>query len=85
MWCLKAKKLKFLIEFLDGTKKVQLAGKKSPASRQKKFPKGLEDLAPIFGKLSAPYVMIEIKITQILNWILRWHEKSTASRQKKYS
>ena len=29
MWCLKAKKLKFLIEFLDGTKKVQLAAKKS--------------------------------------------------------
>ena len=85
MWCLKAKKLKFLIEFLDGTKKVQLAGKKSPASRQKKFPKGLEDFAPIFGKLTTPYVMFESKKTQILNWILRWHEKSTASRQKKYS
>ena len=32
------KKLKVLIEFLDGTKKVQLAAKKSTASRQKKFP-----------------------------------------------
>ena len=29
MWCLKAKKNQTLIEFLDGTKKVQLAGKKS--------------------------------------------------------
>ena len=61
MWCLKAKKLKFLIEFLDGTKKVQLAAKKSTASRQKKFPKGLEHFAPIFGKLTAPYVMFESK------------------------
>ena len=61
MWCLKAKKLKLLIEFLDGTKKVQLAAKKSTASRQKKFPKGLDDFAPIFGKLTAPYVMFESK------------------------
>ena len=67
MWCLKAKKLKFLIEFLDGTKKVQLAGKKSTASRQKKFPKGLEDFVHVFGKLTAPYVMFESKKkTQIL-------------------
>ena len=77
--------IKFLIEFLDGTKKVQLAGKKSTASRQKKFPKGLEDFVHVFGKLTAPYVMFESKKTQILNWILRWHKKSTASRQKKYS
>ena len=28
--------------------------------------------------------MFESKKTQILNWILRWHEKSTASRQKKF-
>ena len=88
MWCLKAKKLKFLIEFLDGTKKVQLAGKKSPASRQKKFPKGLEDFAPIFGKLTTPYVMFESKKTQIL--IAHQKEgidrtqKSTAIRQKKF-
>ena len=53
--------IKFLIEFLDGTKKVQLAGKKSTASRQKKFPLGLEDFAPIFGKLTTLYVMFEIK------------------------
>ena len=84
MWCLKAKKLKFLIEFLDGTKKVQLASKKSPASRQKKFPLGLEDLAPIFGKLTTPYVMFESKKNSNSHWILRWHEKSPASRQKKF-
>ena len=57
----KAKKLKFLIEFLDGTKKVQLAGKKSTASRRKKVPSGLEDFAPVFGKLTTPYVMFESK------------------------
>ena len=33
-----SKKIQILIEFLDGTKKVHLAGKKSTASRQKKFP-----------------------------------------------
>ena len=47
-------KTQILIEFLDGTKKVQLATKKSTASRQKKFPKGLYGFAPIFGKLTAP-------------------------------
>ena len=66
--------------------------KKSTASCQKKFPtwqkkfqKGLEDFAPIFWKLIAPYVMFESRKTQIYNWILRWHKKSTASRQKKAS
>ena len=59
--------IKFLIEFLDGTKKVQLAGKKSTASRRKKVPSGLEDFAPVFGKLTTPYVMFESKKkTQIL-------------------
>ena len=80
-----SKKTQILIEFLDGTKKVQLAAKKSTASRQKKFPKGLEDFVHVFGKLTTPYVMFESKKTQILNWILRRHEKSPASRQKKYS
>ena len=37
-----------------------MARKKFP-TRQKKFPKGLEDFAPIFGKLTAPYVMFESK------------------------
>ena len=60
------KKTQFLIEFLDGTKKVQLGAKKMFPSRQKNFPKGLEDFAPIFGKLTAPYVMFESKKTQIL-------------------
>ena len=69
MWCLKAKKLKFLIEFLDGTKKVQLAAKKSPASRQKKFPLGLEDFVHVFGKLTTPYVMFwkQKKLKFLLN------------------
>ena len=48
------KKTQLLIEFLDRTQK-------SPASRQKKFPYGLENIAPIFGKLTTHYVMFEIK------------------------
>ena len=56
-----SKKTQILIEFLDGTKKVQLDAKKKFPSQQKKFPKGLEDFAPIFGKLTAPYVMFESK------------------------
>ena len=49
------KKLKLiLIEFLDRTKK-------STASRQKKFPWGLEHFVRVFGKLTTPYVMFEIK------------------------
>ena len=39
MWCLKAKKLKFLIEFLGGTKKVQLAAKKSFLVGKKSSPR----------------------------------------------
>ena len=46
------KKTQIFIEFLDPTQK-------SPASRQKKFPYGLDDFAPIFGKLTAPYVMLK--------------------------
>ena len=55
------KKLNFLLNSSIEPKKVQLAAKKSTASRQKKFPKGLDDFAPIFGKLTAPYVMFESK------------------------
>ena len=88
MWCLKAKKLKFLIEFLDGTKKVQLAGKKSTASRQKKFPKGLEDFVHVFGKLTTPSVMFLKQKTQILiahqKEDIERTQKSTATRQKKF-
>ena len=39
--------------------------KKFPRSR-KKVPLGLKEFAPIFGKLTTPYVMFEIKKTQIL-------------------
>ena len=52
------KKNQILIEFLDGTKKVQLAGKKSFLVAKKKFPKGLEDFA-VFLLLATPYVMFE--------------------------
>ena len=77
MWCLKAKKTQILIEFLDRTQK-------SPASRPKKFGLGLEDFAPVFGKLTTPYVMFESKKNSNSDCILSWHEKSTASRQKKF-
>ena len=39
---------------------------KSTASRQKKFPLGLERFVRVFGKLTTPYVMFESKKTQIL-------------------
>ena len=72
------KKTQILIEFLDGTKKVQLAGKKSflvakksIPSRQKKYPYGLEDFVRVFGKLTTPYVMFE--------------SKRNSNRQKKFS
>ena len=128
MWCLKAKKTQILIEFLDRTKKVQLAAKKSflefrgfctffrevdhplcdvwkqkktqvliefldwtqksPASRQKKFPSrqkklpyGLEDFAPIFGKLTTPSVMFLKQKTQILIA----HQKEDIGRTQKSS
>ena len=45
-------------EGIDRTKKIPSRQKKFP-SRQKKFSKGLEDFAPIFGKLNTPYVMFE--------------------------
>ena len=35
--------------------------KKSTAIRQKKFGQGLEDFAPIFGKLTTHYVVFEAK------------------------
>ena len=44
----------------------------------------LEDFTPIFGKLSTPYVMFEIKKIQILIEFLERTQKSTASRQKKF-
>ena len=104
-----SKKLKFLIEFLGGTKKVQLAAKKSflwfrgfctiflllatpygmfdskkiqspiahqkegidrtqksTASRQNKFPYGLEHFVRVFGKLTTPSGMFLKQKTQIL-------------------
>ena len=66
MWSLKAKKLKFLIESLAGTKKVQLAAKKSYLVAKKKFPYGLEAFVHVFGTLTAPYVIFESKKPQIL-------------------
>ena len=80
MWCLKAKeskKTQFLIEFLDRTQK-------SPASLQKKFGLGLEDFAPVFGKLTTPYVVFESIKTQILIEFIDQTQKSPASRQKKF-
>ena len=79
-----SKKTQILIWILRWHEKSTASRQKKFPSRQKNFPKGLEDFAPIFGKLTAPYVMFESKKTQILNWILRWHEKSPASRQKKF-
>ena len=80
-----SKKSQILNWILRWHEKSPVSRQKKFPGRQKKFPKGLEDFAPFFGKLTAPYVMFESKKTQILNWILRWHEKRTASRQKKYS
>ena len=79
-----SKKTQILNWILRWHEKSTASRQKKFPSRQKKFPSGLEDFAPIFGKLTAPYVMFESKKTQILNWILRWHEKSTASHQKKF-
>ena len=49
-------------------------------SRQKKFPKGLEDFAPVFGKLTTPYVMFESSL-EGRNWL---DPKKFPSRQKKF-
>ena len=44
---------------------------KSTATRQKKFGYGLEDFAPIFGKLTTPSVMFESKKLKFLLLIRR--------------
>ena len=66
-----SKKTQILIEFLDGTKKVQLAGKKSFLVAKKSFPLGLEDVVRVLGKFTTPHVMLESKKkTQILKEFL---------------
>ena len=78
------KKTQILIEFLNGTKKVQLAAKKKFPSPQKKFSKGLEDFATIFGKLTAPYVMFESKKTLILIEFLDGTKKVQLAGKKSF-
>ena len=77
------KKTQILIEFLDGTKKVQLVGKKIFRVGKKSF-LGFGEFRTWFFLLTTPYVMFEIKKKSISHWILRWLEKSPASRQKKF-
>ena len=57
--------------------------KKFP-SRQKKFPYGLKDFAPIFGKLTTPYVMFESKKTQILIEFLDGTKKVQLAGKKSF-
>ena len=55
--------------------------KKSSAIRTKKVPYGLEDFAPIFGKLTTPSVMFLKQKTQILIA----HQKEDIGRTQKSS
>ena len=59
-----------------------LKEKKFP-SCQKKFGQGLEDFAPIFGRLTTPYVMFAIKKTQILIEFLDRTQKSFLVAEKR--
>ena len=54
------KKTQILIEFLDGTKKVQLVGKKSFLVGKKSFLR-FREFRTWFLLLTTPYVMFEIK------------------------
>ena len=54
------KKTQILIEFLDGTKKVQLVGKKSFLLGKKSFLR-FREFRTWFLLLTTPYVMFEIK------------------------
>ena len=63
------KKTQILIEFLDGTKKVQLVGKKSFRVGKKNFLR-FREFRTWFLLLTTPYVMFEIKKTQILTEFL---------------
>merc|ERR1712037_1035886 len=66
-----------LIAFLVGTKKVQLVAKKIFL--------WFRGFCTIFLLLTTPYVMFESKKKPSnSDSILSWHEKSTASRQKKF-
>ena len=69
-----SKKTQILIEFLDGTKKVQLAGKKS-------FPR---EFVHVFGKLTTPYVMFESKKAQILIEFLDGTKKVQLAAKKSF-
>ena len=61
---------------------------KSTASRQKKFPYGLEHFVHVFGKLTTPSVMFLMQKTQIViahqNEDIDRTQKSFLSRQKKF-
>ena len=65
-----------MIPFLVGTKKIQLVAKKSFL--------WFRGFCTIFLLLTTPYVMFESKKNSNSDCILSWHEKSTASRQKKF-
>ena len=64
------KKTQILTEFLYGTKKVQLAGKKSLIV-SKKVRLGFRGLRTVFLLLATPYVMFEIKKLKFLLLIRR--------------
>ena len=83
MWCLKAKKTQILIEFLDGTKKVQLAGKKSFLVG-KKVSLGFRGICTYFWEVDHPLCDVWKQKTQILIEFLDRTQKNPARRQKKF-
>ena len=77
------KKTQNLIEFLDGRKKVLLAGKKNFLVAKKSF-LGFRGFVHNFCCWLPPMWCLKSKKNSNSYWILWWHEKSTASRQKKF-
>ena len=77
------KKTQILIEFVDGTKKVQLVGKTNFLTRNKSYQR-FRKFRTWFILMTTPYVMFEIKKKSNSYLILRWHKKSPANGQKKF-
>ena len=77
MWCLKAKKLKFLIKFLDGTKKVQLAAKKS-------FLVGFRGFRTCFWEVDHPLWCLKAKKLKFLIEFLDGTKKVQLAAKKSF-
>ena len=84
MWCLKSKENSNSYRILRWHEKSPASWQKKFPSHQKKFPKGLDDFAPIFGKLTTHYVMFEIKKTQILIEFLDGTKKVQLADKKSF-